>query len=636
MIESWLSMAGEEIVNSTRTLTYINALMPGLDVRKGCGDNCGYCENLPRMIEHEPYTTPVGDDAPWIDIDNPNTYRFYGILPGAMVGLMDSTRTGKVVENINNGGWVNGQRMKTREVYVKGTMFAADNAALHAGSAWLKSALDSSCVDQCNGGAEVCYLVDCPDDSHFVGPTIIKSIDLSKLKSKHGTWKFNQFYPRNQFNSVQSPPLSAPLPCGPATWIWKLSGDSGTQVNLRTIGNNNEVISSSIYTLDGTEQEFAISDNGQGVAYSELIVMASMPQLATITETDDISATASYKDVSLREYATFTEGGEATWDSVPDQSATLTTPFNPCATVTEPGDSIVTEPGDAYMEPCMLDGSTWTPGEETYGPVRISVDLEYSEEVDPLSCSEEFFRTLYDVTVLEGPTFSNFIDLAHGGVIATVEFTLVAGNPWVYGHEALIVAGNPTSMHKIDGVIHLDNSIDTCKEVAPIIVMDPDCPPVPSPPQPRSIKNMCINTDPYQDTFLIEVESDLVLSHYVGVPVLKIGTSGAEARQVRVRFYPVPIRTMNPIDIDPCSACGSFVISYIPPNVKFVIDGVRGKLWIEYPNGSLTPAGHLVFAEDGDSFEFPTFMCGMKYFVSIDSQDRGAIDWVGLRVAMRE
>jgi len=159
----WASLAGGEIWNVERTLTYLRANAPGLDI-----SGCDECPTLATALGDPPYkNNPVDDDAPWIADDEPDLADFYGFYPMGMAGLYDGTISVNVTESTGDGGFMSSPRHATKEMRVHGLLMARTRIALVKGRAWLAASLaGSGCAGSlgCHGDS-MCFFADCPQDA---------------------------------------------------------------------------------------------------------------------------------------------------------------------------------------------------------------------------------------------------------------------------------------------------------------------------------------------------------------------------------------------------------------------------------------------------------------------------------------
>lgn len=157
----WFSYDGNEVVNSARTEAYVqNAHFQWFrPLYKS--------DSLAFMLgDGMKYTTPLLDDAPWVDQDVPESYDFYGFYPLDVNGIEDSTRVSEPVESLLDGGTPGRVRHTTKTIVFNGILLASSTAAADYGMRWLKSVLlgnacGPSVTSACNG-AELCYLSAAP------------------------------------------------------------------------------------------------------------------------------------------------------------------------------------------------------------------------------------------------------------------------------------------------------------------------------------------------------------------------------------------------------------------------------------------------------------------------------------------
>lgn len=156
----WFEYDGNEIINVTRTEQYAKNL--GATWLRPQFRN----DVLPFMLgDGLRYSTPLLDDAPWVDEDAPESLDFWGLYPLDVTGLEDSSRTSTVLESLGEGGFPGQVRNATKAIVFSGVLVAATEAAADYGMRWLKQALNGGA---CNGntpqsGGQLCYLSSPPD-----------------------------------------------------------------------------------------------------------------------------------------------------------------------------------------------------------------------------------------------------------------------------------------------------------------------------------------------------------------------------------------------------------------------------------------------------------------------------------------
>lgn len=141
MYDSYLSVGGTEVLNRSRASTYIRTFMPKVEIK--CDE-----PDLAEALDHQPYSTPGDDGAPWILNNRPAGERFYGLLPGRIQGVEGSTQMISTTELAGDGAVSTAPRYGSREMRFVATAFAADQEAMGEGIAWLSSVLaNEGCSD---------------------------------------------------------------------------------------------------------------------------------------------------------------------------------------------------------------------------------------------------------------------------------------------------------------------------------------------------------------------------------------------------------------------------------------------------------------------------------------------------------
>lgn len=151
--EGWVSFGGVELVNNARAAAY--AAGSGITVARWWPD-------LPASLGDVPYTDPITDDASWVDTSRVESRAFYGLLGLELIGAGKASTARAWTELITDGGVPGAGRRGSKEIEVRAVAFAADQAALSYGLAWLASALRGSlCGTDC-AGDELCVYAACP------------------------------------------------------------------------------------------------------------------------------------------------------------------------------------------------------------------------------------------------------------------------------------------------------------------------------------------------------------------------------------------------------------------------------------------------------------------------------------------
>lgn len=188
MYKGYLSLGGVEVLNATRTASYVRRHLPGVTLG-GC-HTCPYLRyalvagatdrmafpgnaypgsSYPNGALTDPdlsYIDPQTDNAPWYRAQRAATRQFYGFFPLDVQGLDDSTHTTSVTSLVSDGGVLAQGHHGPREIRVRAVGIASTEAGLSEGLAWLRAVLDSTaeCHDatpEC-GGRQMRFFSYCP------------------------------------------------------------------------------------------------------------------------------------------------------------------------------------------------------------------------------------------------------------------------------------------------------------------------------------------------------------------------------------------------------------------------------------------------------------------------------------------
>jgi hypothetical protein len=164
MYSGFFALAGNELVNNSRTTAYSSTL--GIT-----SVQCAPCATLNRALWDLPYTSPDLDDAPWYDPAEPHSKEFAGLLGLEVVGLGRSTGSRAVVPLTRDGASLHPVRRAAREVQFRAIALARTEAALSYGLSWLASALrGGTCTTGCVGDS-LCFFTACPPGCDPALPT---------------------------------------------------------------------------------------------------------------------------------------------------------------------------------------------------------------------------------------------------------------------------------------------------------------------------------------------------------------------------------------------------------------------------------------------------------------------------------
>lgn len=168
-----------------------------------------------------------------------------------------------------------------------------------------------------------------------------------------------------------------------------------------------------------------------------------------------------------------------------------------------------------------------------------------------------------------------------------------------------------------------------------LTIVDPDCEPVPLPPQPPSIELACpIDVDDWR-RFAVPIPASLGGGWSYAAPMVTLTTESSEVRDVRVRFYANPFdRDLE--ELNPCDYCGEFFVSYIPPSTTMTIDAILREVVANVSGTGETQAMNLVSNIEGGPAEWPLLTCDIPYIMTVDVSPTIPNLTVQLAIARRE
>ena len=273
----------------------------------------------------------------------------------------------------------------------------------------------------------------------------------------------------------------------------------------------------------------------------------------------------------------------------------------------------------------------------TSGITIREVVVEYRLPGDPDTCFNKYARQLRQVRCIDGPRTIDEYELSTGAM-ERVEFSFVAESPWVWGlpQHVLDVAGSTVNKTKPRADAYkMKRTLPVVKppKVTPLVV-DPAAPKIPAAPRPLFPTGSSKEPDWYSP-YALYIPDGMVPLWGDAVPILAIHTGANAANAVRVRFYPRPLDAQWPEDVDPASACGEFVIDYIPPHATFTLNGRDEMATGKQSGGRGSDGGHLLSGTGNDLFTWPVISCGTGYWVVVDVAAKSVVGYT-LSLAVRE
>ncbi len=146
---------------------------------------------------------------------------------------------------------------------------------------------------------------------------------------------------------------------------------------------------------------------------------------------------------------------------------------------------------------------------------------------------------------------------------------------------------------------------------------DPDCPPIPVPPQPPAIADDCIEEVGSWRRYWAIIPQEEVSDWLDLVATMTLTTGALPARQVRIRVY------RNPDGLDPSVFPADAweaeqIVSFIPASTVLTLDGVAQRVWAEVAGGDAISADRLLYGTGGGPASWPVLSCGTAYLISFD------------------
>lgn len=260
-------------------------------------------------------------------------------------------------------------------------------------------------------------------------------------------------------------------------------------------------------------------------------------------------------------------------------------------------------------------------------------------------CQVETARNLRNVRVVSGPAITARRTTSNGAAVWVATFTAVAGIPFEFGSEVLLVEGfGIASDPWVPDATPADWEFDTtpsphvdgvCAEPIYDPIVDPLCPAVIVPPGPPSVPLGCYQPPESWERRWFTIPRVYVPYWGDAVPVVRVQASD-EVRNLRLRFYTDMNADASVLD-DSCAYCGDILFSYIPPDHTLVFDGITQSVYAEGPGGTIRRADSLVFKTDGTPFEWPVLSCGYGFVVAVDMPEgtEGTLPAIDLSIAGR-
>lgn len=147
--------------------------------------------------------------------------------------------------------------------------------------------------------------------------------------------------------------------------------------------------------------------------------------------------------------------------------------------------------------------------------------------------------------------------------------------------------------------------------------VDPDCPPVPSPPRAPIIENPCIEEVGIWRRYWAEIPASEVSGWLDVLPTFTIVTGGYDAGQVRIRIFENPDNLAPDDFIATDEWVSEQTILFVPANSVVVLDSVTERAFGR-SNGDWQDINHLLYGVGGRPASWSVLSCGISYLVAFD------------------
>ncbi len=614
MYQGFMRFGGREVINAERTMAYIAAGFgqPGVEFDCPVGDPTG----LASVLGHEPYVSPILDEAPWYDVNRPETHGFAGVLPLGITGLNGTTRSVTVAEKLGNGGVALAQRRSSKTIAVSAMLVGADTEAMHAGLQWLTSLLERSCEGDldCAGSPLELFTVN-------PGPVAttedVRAAMEDHLAAPTGAWRA---YRGRWDPTVQ---VFSPSALTAADAI-----DGGTPGVTPAPGINDPRRPASSMTpigadvLDGGSpaDPFRAAAGGRAglAADYELTCLSHVTATWTVGPVGDDDATI------VRLGAVDGQGG----------------------VLEVGGPVVVTEETELVYDREHPPWDQWYPAVFTSDPLHIAeLVVAHRPDLDPQDCVSPYRRTYADVRCVAGPTIVEEMDVDDCGTqLWRIEWTMVAGDAYRYGDADQIAAGVAVApgvdpLLLVTGAIHTYSTVTrvatACAEpVAPVsCALDPTRPGLLLPPAAPVIAESGLPVVTTYRRSLLQLNPDVLPDYVPNALTFRFENDATAKRGVRVRLFQHD--DPNFATHTECGFDQEFWIDYIDPGAVLVIDA-SGSVVAVCDDGSIAPAGGVMRGPYRSSFEAPLITCGGRWWVAVDVPDgTGLLTWA-LSSSIRE
>lgn len=636
VFQGYMSFGGTEVINQARTHAYVSHAIPKMDLR-----GCDECDDFHEVVGDQPYQSPLVDQPAWFDLNNVDSWDFYGLYPLEVQGFDDGVTSVTITELMSDGATVSVPRRNSRQMRVTGLLVGRTDAAISYGMVWLRNALLGNACDSqltCTGD-HLCYFTACPpvcEDSPSYPtpdePGTIRECEnglildpISQCTAPYERVLYDvtlvdgprivEQYPSDCANYVRvefTLVAATPSPVGVAVRAVSPGSISRPPVLVPEISctaDGGVLERRNLMTSPKINQQSTESYRIWGAWLGERFEVD--PEVGPAVDTGPLVMG------SLRDIVPAGVGSPLMSEiheiGVSRPTQTTVVPPVPAS----PGIDVT---ASVYVRTSRAaTASIWFDFNGADG-----VSLGQSQTGTLLLAPNSWGRVTVTFNAPEGAA-----TVTGHGITNTVTGNAVTGDTtwWSaglleYGEAALPYFDGDTTdtevmRYRWGGIGNRSTSIaERIVDNLPIIV-DPDCTRIPDPPRAPQILDDCVQEATQWRRYQYVLEPDLVPVWSDALPVVTIQAGAINVRQIRIRFYPNPLG-LDLSEIEPCNFCGEFIVSYVPRWSTLTVDSIRQQAYMTSPGGVIRAASHLLYASDGGPMEWSSLSCGLEYTMTVD------------------
>lgn len=598
-MNGYIRFAGIEVINTERLQTYVaNGIAPKDGTRITVEDVCEGISGV--LYPSGDFTTPLQDEPPWYDANDPDTWDFAGILPIEVTGLDDTTRTVQMTQTLKGNGLAGRAIRGPQTVGVTGVLVGRTTEGVKAGLSWLRRVLHGSCdADEqpCGQSGTLETFSACP------GP-IVGGVDPDKSITDV------LYHPFKEGGGIETGP-----------WL-VLNGtfDDG----LDTLGT---------YLVPNPDGDIISAGDADDYVPDYISGGGAEPANDVISG----GSASSLRDVTLggTRYGCTAGTVTITWrlqEWIGDQDPNVRMVLLDDANVPVemgPTPTLV----DAFQDytwtlPLGVDLDGWRPAIISDKTILVySVSVTYQDVLDPLDCIAPYRRFFPVTATTSGPTPVDIVATACAELLI-VEWTWESGSPYRFGVREQVLLGMgwgvPPSL-VAPGVSYDEGDGSTltpagpwnCAPPGPVAscAIDPLAPTLGVPPAYPVIVDTSrprITTQNVRDMWAV-VGPELIPSNE-GVFTIDLIAGSKPVVGVRIRVWDDADADGTVPDL--CDFAYEFLIDYIPKNGVLTIDGAAGTI-TTLCEGNTVPqdASAGVRGAFGGPIEDPVVRCDRRYLV---------------------